>query len=349
MNLTHVNRLIWMVKWFTEEEISMNESFLLITIGIAFLITIIVSPIFIPFLKRLKFGQSIRPEGPQGHLKKSGTPTMGGIIIILSIVITSLYMISSVIENPFTVETGLILLVLVGYGLLGFIDDFIIVVLKRNLGLTSKQKLIGQFTIAVIFYLVLRTQDITTALAIPGTSFEIELGLLYPILIVFMIVGTSNAVNLTDGLDGLVSGVAVIAFGAFGILAWTIVPQFEVAVFSIAIVGTLLGFLMYNAHPAKIFMGDTGSLALGGALAAIAIILQTEILLVIIGGVFVAETLSVMIQVVSFKIRGKRVFLMSPLHHHFELKGWSEWRVVMTFWMAGFALALIGLYLAVWS
>jgi|SRR5690625_90290 len=337
-----------LVQWFIEEERIVNETFILITVVIAFLMTTIILPISIPFLKRLKFGQSIREEGPKSHIKKTGTPTMGGIIIILSTVITSLFMISRVISNPFTVETGLILLVLVGYGLLGFIDDFIIVVLKRNLGLTSKQKLFGQFAIAILFYLVLRTQDITTALAIPGTSYELELGFLYPVLIVFMIVGTSNAVNLTDGLDGLVSGVAVIAFGSFGILAWSIIPQFEVGVFSIAIVGALLGFLMYNAHPAKIFMGDTGSLALGGALAAIAIILQREILLIIIGGVFVAETLSVMLQVVSYKTRGKRIFLMSPLHHHFELKGWSEWRVVMTFWIAGFILAALGLYLEVW-
>ena len=326
----------------------MNENFLLITIGIAFLITVLISPIFIPFLKRLKFGQSIREEGPKSHQKKSGTPTMGGIIIILSIVVTALFVISRYIGNPFTIETNLVLLVLLGYGLIGFIDDFIIVVLKRNLGLTSKQKLIGQFAIAILFYLILRTQDISTALAIPGTSFELELGLFYPVLIVFMMVGTSNAVNLTDGLDGLVSGNAVIAFGAFGILAASVVPQFEVAIFALATVGALLGFLMFNAHPAKVFMGDTGSLALGGALAAIAIILQLEILLVIIGGVFVTETLSVMIQVVSFKTRGKRIFLMSPLHHHFELKGWSEWKVVMTFWLSGFVLAALGLYLEVW-
>ncbi|MBU5595397.1 phospho-N-acetylmuramoyl-pentapeptide-transferase [Amphibacillus sp. MSJ-3] len=326
----------------------MNEYFLLITIGIAFLITVLASPIFIPILKRLKFGQSIREEGPKSHMKKTGTPTMGGIVIILSAVITALFMIHKVTGNIFTIHTGLILLVFIGYGLLGFIDDFIKVVLKRNLGLTSKQKLIGQIAIAVIFYLILRTQEISTALAIPGTSFELELGWLYPLLIIFMIVGTSNAVNLTDGLDGLVSGNAVIAFGAFGILAWSAVPQLEVAFFSIAIVGALLGFLMFNAHPAKVFMGDTGSLALGGALAAIAIILQLEILLVIIGGVFVMETLSVMIQVISFKTRGKRVFLMSPLHHHFELKGWSEWQVVMTFWIAGFILAILGLYLEVW-
>ncbi len=318
------------------------------TIGIAFLITVLASPIFIPLLRRLKFGQSIREEGPQSHMKKTGTPTMGGIMIILSIVITTLMMYHRLVDQPLSTDLLLILLVLIGYGLLGFIDDFIKVVLKRNLGLTSKQKLFGQLVIAIVFYLILRTGEISTALAIPGTSIEIELGFLYPILVILMIVGTSNAVNLTDGLDGLVSGTAVIAFGALAILAWSVSIHLETAIFSLAVVGALLGFLMFNAHPAKVFMGDTGSLALGGSLAAVAILLQAEILLVIIGGVFVLETLSVMIQVVSYKTRGKRVFLMSPLHHHYELKGWSEWRVVMTFWLVGFVLAILGLYLEVW-
>ncbi|WP_067838838.1 phospho-N-acetylmuramoyl-pentapeptide-transferase [Amphibacillus sediminis] len=326
----------------------MNEIFLLMTIGIAFLITVLASPIFIPLLRRLKFGQSIREEGPQSHMKKTGTPTMGGIMIILSIVITTLMMYHRLVDQPLSTDLLLILLVLIGYGLLGFIDDFIKVVLKRNLGLTSKQKLFGQLVIAIVFYLILRTGEISTALAIPGTSIEIELGFLYPILVILMIVGTSNAVNLTDGLDGLVSGTAVIAFGALAILAWSVSIHLETAIFSLAVVGALLGFLMFNAHPAKVFMGDTGSLALGGSLAAVAILLQAEILLVIIGGVFVLETLSVMIQVVSYKTRGKRVFLMSPLHHHYELKGWSEWRVVMTFWLVGFVLAILGLYLEVW-
>lgn len=327
----------------------MNQYFLLITIGIAFLITVLASPVFIPFLRRLKFGQSIREEGPKSHMKKTGTPTMGGIMIILSIIITSLYMYSRIVENPFTREMNLIMLVLIGYGLLGFLDDFIKVVLKRNLGLTSKQKLIGQLAVAILFYLILSLGDISTALSIPGTGYQLELGILYPLLVVVMIVGTSNAVNLTDGLDGLVSGNAVIAFGAFGILAWSVNGPLEVAIFALAVVGALLGFLVFNAHPAKVFMGDTGSLALGGALAAIAILMQLEVLLIIIGGIFVIETLSVMLQVFSFKTRGKRIFLMSPLHHHYELKGWSEWRVVMTFWLAGLILAMLGLYLEVWA
>lgn len=324
----------------------MNILGLVITIAIAFLITVLLSPILIPFLRRLKFGQSIREEGPKSHMKKTGTPTMGGIMIVLSIVITSIVMASK--YGGFGYELGLLLFVLLGYGLLGFLDDFIKVALKRNLGLTSKQKMLGQIIIAIIFYIILRNQGFPTYIQIPGTDIQWDLGIGYAILIVFMLVGASNGVNLTDGLDGLLSGTAAIAFGAFGILAWYGTPQNEVAIFSLAVVGALLGFLVFNAHPAKVFMGDTGSLALGGAIAAVAILTKLEILLVIIGGVFVLETLSVMIQVVSFKTTGKRVFKMSPLHHHYELVGWSEWRVVTTFWFMGLVFAALGIYIEVW-
>uniref|UniRef100_UPI00403F7B21 phospho-N-acetylmuramoyl-pentapeptide- transferase n=1 Tax=Ornithinibacillus sp. FSL M8-0202 TaxID=2921616 RepID=UPI00403F7B21 len=324
----------------------MNILGLVITIAIAFLITVLLSPILIPFLRRLKFGQSIREEGPKSHMKKTGTPTMGGIMIVLSIVITSIVMASK--YGGFGYELGLLLFVLLGYGLLGFLDDFIKVALKRNLGLTSKQKMLGQIIIAIIFYIILRNQGFPTYIQIPGTDIQWDLGIGYAILIVFMLVGASNGVNLTDGLDGLLSGTAAIAFGAFGILAWYGTPQNEVAIFSLAVVGALLGFLVFNAHPAKVFMGDTGSLALGGAIAAVAILTKLEILLVIIGGVFVLETLSVMIQVVSFKTTGKRVFKMSPLHHHYELVGWSEWRVVTTFWIMGLVFAALGIYIEVW-
>ncbi|MDX8044927.1 phospho-N-acetylmuramoyl-pentapeptide-transferase [Gracilibacillus sp. S3-1-1] len=327
----------------------MSEYTFLITVAIAFLITVLLSPILIPFLKRLKFGQSIREEGPQSHQKKSGTPTMGGVMIILSIAITTLIVVARVNNGEIGYEVWLLLLVLVGFGLLGFLDDFIKVVLKRNLGLTSKQKLLGQIIIAVIFYIVLLQQDFQTTLEVPGTSLSFDLGWFYPIFIIVMLVGASNAVNLTDGLDGLLAGTAAIAFGAFAILAWYGVPNSNVTLFSLAVVGALLGFLVFNAHPAKVFMGDTGSLSLGGAIAAIAILLKLEILLVIIGGVFVIETLSVIIQVISFKTRGKRVFLMSPLHHHYELKGWSEWRVVTTFWAVGILFALLGIYIEVWA
>lgn len=323
----------------------MLERVILYTMLMSFLIAVLLSPIFIPFLRRLKFGQSIRDEGPKSHQKKSGTPTMGGIMIILAAVAATLAMTAKF--TTISSETYLLLFVLLSYGLLGFLDDFIKVVMKRNLGLTSKQKLIGQLIIAVVFYFVLIQSGFETTLSIPGTGYSVELGWFYFVLLVFMLVGGSNAVNLTDGLDGLLAGTAAVAFGAYAILAWNS-SQYETAVFSVAIVGAVLGFLVFNAHPAKVFMGDTGSLALGGAISAIAIMTKLEILLVIIGGVFVLETLSVIIQVISFKTTGKRVFKMSPLHHHYELSGWSEWRVVVTFWLVGILFATVGIYIEVW-
>ncbi|MBX0356539.1 phospho-N-acetylmuramoyl-pentapeptide-transferase [Halobacillus sp. Nhm2S1] len=325
----------------------MNDYILLITMAISFAITVVISPMIIPFLRRLKFGQAIRDEGPESHQKKSGTPTMGGVMIIVAVVITTI--LASIWFTPDTGNTQLflVLFVLIGYGLLGFLDDYIKVAMKRNLGLTSKQKMLGQIVIALVVYFILRNSDFPTYISIPGTTFEVDLGWGYALLILFMLVGASNAVNLTDGLDGLLAGTAAIAFGAFGILAWTGQMNVEITIFSLAIVGALLGFLVFNAHPAKVFMGDTGSLALGGAIAIIAILTKLELILVIIGGVFVLETLSVIIQVISFKTTGKRVFKMSPLHHHYELKGWSEWRVVTTFWAVGLVFAVIGIYIEV--
>ncbi|MGX6442040.1 phospho-N-acetylmuramoyl-pentapeptide-transferase [Neobacillus sp. K501] len=323
----------------------MLEQVIFFTILMGFLITVLLSPIFIPFLRRLKFGQSIREEGPKSHQVKTGTPTMGGIMILFSIIITTLIMTGKFSEP--TVKTYLLLLVTIGFGLLGFLDDFIKVALKRNLGLTSKQKLLGQIIISVIFYLVYKQNGFPTEISLPISGYSIDLGWFFVIFIVFWQVGFSNAVNLTDGLDGLLSGTAAIAFGAYAVLAWN-QSQVEVAIFSVAVVGAVLGFLVFNAHPAKVFMGDTGSLALGGAIATIAILTKLELLLVIIGGVFVIETLSVILQVISFKTTGKRIFRMSPLHHHYELIGWSEWRVVVTFWSVGLILAILGIYIEVW-
>lgn len=326
----------------------MNIYVLMMTIAIAFLITVLLSPIFIPFLRRLKFGQSIREEGPKSHIKKTGTPTMGGIMIVISVIITTIIMSGKYSSGSMGYEMWLLIFVMAGYGILGFLDDFIKVAMKRNLGLTSKQKMIGQIGIALVFYLILHVNDYATYIQIPGTSIQWELGWGYALLTIVMLVGASNAVNLTDGLDGLLAGTAAIAFGAFGVLAWYGFPQSEVTIFSLAAVGALLGFLVFNAHPAKVFMGDTGSLALGGALGAIAILTKMEIILIIVGGVFVIETLSVIIQVISYKTRGKRVFKMSPLHHHYELLGWSEWRVVTTFWLIGLIFAALGVYIEVW-
>lgn len=315
---------------------------------ISFVLTSLLLAVFIPYLKRLKFGQSIREEGPESHMAKSGTPTMGGLMIVISVIISLFIVNLFYVEMNLNVEFWLLTLVLVGFGLLGFLDDFIKIGFKRNLGLTSLQKLIGQIVIAVIFYFVMKQYNLGTAISIPGTNIEWELGWFYAILVIVMLVGASNAVNLTDGLDGLLAGTASIAFGAFAIILASVqMDHTTLITYSLAIVGALLGFLIFNAHPAKIFMGDTGSLALGAAIAAIAILSHLEILLVIIGGVFVIETISVILQVASFKTRGKRIFRMSPIHHHFELGGWSEWRVVITFWFAGLIFALIGIVIEV--
>lgn len=328
---------------------------ILMPLAVAFGITVLLGPMFIPMLRRLKFGQSIREEGPQAHLKKAGTPTMGGVMILGAIIITVLpFSTLFSLEGNKVINSSLFFLLFatIGYGILGFLDDYIKVVMKRNLGLTANQKLLGQLFIGlVLFAVLLKVRAIHAGkpifdISVPGTDLHLQLTWLYLPLLLIMLVGASNAVNLTDGLDGLVSGTAVCAYGAYAIIGM-MQSNYPVAIFSVAVVGALLGFLVFNAHPAKVFMGDTGSLALGGGIAALAIITKTELLLPIIGGVFVVETLSVMIQVGSFKLRGKRVFRMSPLHHHFELTGWSEWRVVTTFWAAGFLLAMIGIYLEV--
>jgi len=316
------------------------DNVLIITIIAAFLIAVLIGPLFIPVLRRLKFGQSIREEGPQSHQKKAGTPTMGGSIIILALIFTVLKF--AVLSD----EVYFLLLVTLGYGLIGFLDDFIKIVKKRNLGLTAKQKFAAQIMLAIGAYTLLLKMGHDTSLHLPGTPWNIELGFLYFPFLVFLLVGTTNAVNITDGLDGLLAGTGAIAFGAYAIIAW-LSSDPDTAIFSAAVVGAVLGFLVFNAHPARVFMGDTGSLALGGALAGIAILTKTELLLAVIGGVFVVETLSVIMQVISFKTRGKRIFKMSPLHHHFELTGWSEWRVVVTFWLVGMMFAGLGVYLEV--
>ncbi|GEM00690.1 phospho-N-acetylmuramoyl-pentapeptide-transferase [Halolactibacillus halophilus] len=325
----------------------MDLLYIIASILVSFLIVVMTAPIIIPFLRRLKFGQSIREEGPKSHHKKTGTPTMGGVMIIVSVVLGSLILHRFVLGTFFSREWLLLMVVFIGFGALGFIDDFIKVVLKRNLGLTSIQKLIGQLVVSVLFYLLLLGTDIDTALQLPGTDMSFDLGFLYPVFVVVLLVGASNAVNLTDGLDGLVGGLGAISFLTFGSIAVLTTNESVIALISFSVAGGLLGFLVFNVHPAKVFMGDTGSLALGGLLGAIGLMLKLEILLVLIGFVFVIETLSVMIQVISFKTRGKRVFLMSPIHHHFELKGWSEWRVVTTFWLVGLLSSVLSILIQV--
>ncbi len=314
------------------------ENAVLITMGVAFIIVWISGPFMIPLLRRMKYGQQVRIDGPQAHLKKQGTPTMGGIMILLALTLAVL---------PFA-EKKLDLLILytatLGFGLIGFLDDYVKILFKRSLGLTAKQKLIGQLIVSAIVCGLLILRDHDTAVMIPYFNIDIPLGLFYFPIMTIIFMGATNAVNFTDGLDGLLAGTSAIAFGAYAVIAiHETLP--DVAIFCAGMIGAVLGFLIFNAHPAKIFMGDSGSLAIGGGLVAVAILTKQEVLLAIIGGVFLIEILSVVLQVASFKTRGKRIFKMSPIHHHFELVGWSEWRVVVTFWMMGFLFAWIGLWL----
>lgn len=312
----------------------------LIVLISSLLSVLIVMPRAIPALRQLKFGQEIRDEGPGWHQKKSGTPTMGGIVILLAILVG---FIVSVIFGEAVAGFGSLLFVTMAFGVIGFLDDYIKVVNKRNLGLTSLQKLIGQIVVSVLFAWFLSLGgDLDTSISIPFTSISFDTGWFYIAIVIFWLVGFSNAVNLTDGLDGLVSFSAIPTFTFFGIYALT-QDELGIAWFAFAVVGALIGFLVFNKYPAKIFMGDTGSLALGGAIAGLALMLKLELLLVFVGIIFVIETLSVILQVISFKTTGKRLFKMSPIHHHFEMVGWSEWRIVLTF--GGISLITAGLSL----
>ncbi|MFD1928962.1 phospho-N-acetylmuramoyl-pentapeptide-transferase [Sporosarcina siberiensis] len=319
----------------------------LIAIAVGFTLSIVLGFLIIPILRRMKFGQSIREEGPKTHQKKAGTPTMGGLIFTLSIIISTLAL--SYIFEVLTTQTIVLLLVLIGFGVIGFLDDFIIVVKKKNDGLSSLQKLIGQILVAVAAFFLLKLGSFDTTVALPFTDFKVELGIFYVAFLIFWLVGFSNAVNLTDGLDGLVAGTSSIAFAAFGVLAISndTLAQLDIAMFAFVVSGAMLGFLIFNLKPAHVFMGDTGSLALGGAMAMVSVLMKQELLLFIIGIVYVVETASVILQVISFKLTGKRIFKMSPIHHHFELSGWSEWKIVIVFWGVAFIAAIIPVLLEV--
>lgn len=317
------------------------ESNYLIYLAESAVLTVILGFFAIPLLKKLKARQSIREEGPKSHRIKSGTPTMGGLFMLLSAVLV-------VIFNKMIDPSVLWLLFLtLGHGLLGFLDDFIKAEKKRNLGLTAKQKMLGQIILAVLFcWGVVDTLHLPYSIAIPFTHTDISIGLLYYPFVVLVIVGASNAVNLTDGLDGLASGCCVIAFSAYAMFCY-MTGFNDLGYFIIILAGSCIGFLFFNYHPAKIFMGDTGSLALGGAIAGISVMTRTELLLIFLGLIFVLEALSVIIQVASFQLTGKRVFKMSPLHHHFELSGWSEIHVVWAFWIFEGIAACVSLLLAI--
>ena len=312
---------------------------IVIPAAIAFLVTVACTPLIIPVLRRIKAGQSIREDGPQSHMVKSGTPTMGGVAIIGGVLITCLT------SGETTRDMLVILGAFLAFGILGFLDDFVKVTRKRNLGLTAKQKLVLQILIAVILAAYQSHFSVyETKVFIPFINDNIDFGIWYIPFIAFVVVAMVNAVNLTDGLDGLASGVTLIVALFLAIVGSTYGSP-TATLFCSAMAGACFGFLMFNKHPARVFMGDTGSLALGGGIAAAAIIMNVVLILPFVGGVYVAEALSVVLQVASYKTRKKRIFKMAPLHHHFELSGWKETKVVAVFWLVTFILCAISLFI----
>ena len=302
-----------------------------------FIFSIILGPIIIPILHKLKFGQNIRKEGPKSHQKKSGTPTMGGLIFFMSVATTILIMGHKLMDKEM-----IILYSFIAFGFIGFLDDILKIIHKDNLGLKAAQKMILLilFSLALAWY---GYKYIGTDILIPfaDKGFRLNLSMLYIPFIVIFYAAVTNAVNLTDGIDGLATSVTVIVLTFFGIVGFR-TENYEVAIFAIALASALLGFLKFNAFPAKVFMGDTGSLALGGVIGTMALMLKMELFVIIVGGIYLIETLSVIIQVTSFKLTGKRVFKMSPIHHHFEQLGWSEVKIVTVFSSITAILCIIG-------
>jgi len=322
-----------------------NLRIAIIALLIAFFANLLICPVLIPFLHRLKFGQNIRDDGPQSHLKKAGTPTMGGLAILVSFLISAVFFLGD------SSEALLLIFVTIGFGVIGFLDDYIKIIKKRSEGLTPKQKFVLQLiTTGIFLFFLTRMDDPANSfrvLTIPFLNWSWDMGVLfYPFVAVFMI-GFVNGVNLTDGMDGLAAGVTALVCAFFMFGAWALTSS--ILPMAGAAVGSLLGFLIFNTHPARVFMGDTGSLALGGFVSATALILRMPLLLVIVGFVYVAEVLSVTIQVIYFKMTGgKRFFKMAPLHHHYEMKGVSETKIVIVFYIVTTILCLVG-YLISWN
>ena len=312
---------------------------------VSFLVTVLMLPRLIKYLHYLKFGQAIREEGPQSHMHKKGTPTMGGISFIVATVLALI--IAMFIDSSNIKYYILFIYTTISFSIIGYIDDMLIVVKKKNDGLAPRKKLMLQILFSIIFYVLVKFiyEDINY-IYIPGLEYQLNISYLYMVFVVFWQTGFSNAVNLTDGLDGLATSVTIITTSTFALLAYK-ENNFPIFVFCLVLVGALIGFLLFNKNPAKIFMGDTGSLALGGILAAISIILHKEIAFIFIGLVYILETLSVIIQVAYFKKTGKRIFKMSPLHHHFELSGYGEVKTVYLFVIIALISSGIGYFLGV--
>lgn len=313
---------------------------------IGFLLSSLLGLILIPWLKRMKVGQRISVFVGESHKLKEGTPTMGGIIFILSTVITIITLLITK-KVDYTSNLGIVLLVFVGFGIIGFLDDYLSIRKKNNEGLTTYQKLFMQVLIAIGFFYIYMKSGGQTSFTVGTLHIDLELGWIYGLFILLVLVGASNAVNLTDGLDGLAGGLSAIAFIAFSLIS-LMVGYEDIGIFGLILCGSLLGFLVFNTYPAKVFMGDTGSLALGGTMGAIAILTHREVTLIVVAGVFVIETLSVIIQTISVQLFHKKVFLMTPIHHHFEKLGWKEPDIVKLFWIFGLMLAMGGIIFGVW-
>lgn len=315
-------------------------------IMIGFLSSAILGIIMIPILKKLNIGQRVSVFVGDNHKKKEGTPTMGGLIFILS-TFFAMFLLLVTKKIEMTANLGIILLVFFGYAMIGFLDDYLSLRRKDNEGLTAFQKLFLQLLIAVgFFYLYIRNGG-QTALIVSTLGIHVEMSWLYGVFILFVLVGASNAVNLTDGLDGLAGGLSSIAFIAFSLIS-LVVGFEEIGIFTFVLAGAVIGFLIYNTYPAKVFMGDTGSLSLGAVMAAVAIITHREITLMVVACVFVIETLSVILQVIWLRVFKRKLFLMTPLHHHFEKLGWHERDIVKLFWVVGLILAMAGIFFGVW-
>ncbi|MEX2355628.1 MAG: phospho-N-acetylmuramoyl-pentapeptide-transferase [Thermaerobacterales bacterium] len=305
---------------------------------VAFLTVLFLGPVVLPLLKRLRIGQVIRGEGPARHHAKAGVPTMGGLLFLAALGL------AAALYAPRTPALSIALVIIFGFGLTGFVDDFLKVVLRRPLGLRARYKLLAQLGLGLGLALYVLEQGLGTWLQIPFTNDVIELGMFYVPFAILVVMGTTNAVNITDGLDGLAAGSSVVAL-AFFLLITLLQGQMELAVVAAGLAAGAAGFLFYNSHPAQVMMGDTGSLGLGGALAVLAVLTKTELLLPLVGGLFVLEIVSVILQVVYFRLTGgRRLLRMSPLHHHFELVGWSEQRVVSIFWLLAFGFAVVALF-----
>lgn len=317
---------------------------------IGFILAVLTGIILIPMLKRMKIKQRVSVFLSRNHKEKDGTPTMGGLIFIIPTIVTVIILLLMG-KMEFSENLFIVMLVFIMYAILGFVDDYLSIKRAHNEGLTEIQKLFGQLFIALVFFYIFMKSGSEPVFDIHTLGIKIDMGWFYGIFLLFILVASSNAVNLTDGLDGLAGGLSLIAFLAFGLISWNskyVTGSADIAILCFVLVGALFGFLLFNTHPAKIFMGDTGSLALGGTLASVAVITNHEITLIIVAGVFVIETLSAIIQMISIMCFHRKVFLMTPLHHHFEKLGWDERDVVKAFWTVGMLLSMAAIAFGVW-